>query len=136
MIHLHLAAAGGGSGGFSGGGEGGGGGRGAGLYIVIQILFRVALLGHGVGALVLIGAIALWLVFTRLGPRARASRSARQDSGGAARRKTAQRERRVELAAAEAAEDDPAFAPEVVKRAAAELFVEVQRAWTQPIAWL
>lgn len=126
MIHLHLAAAGGGSGGFSGGG---GGGRGAGLYIVIQILLRVALLGHGVGALVLIGAIVLWLVFTRLVPRARASRSARQDSGRAARRKTAQRERRVELAAAEAADDDPAFAPDVVKPAAAELFVEVQRAW-------
>ena len=129
MIHFHLAAAGGGSGGFSGGGEGGGGGRGAGLYIVIEILFRVALLGHGIGALVLIGAIVLWLVFTRLVPRARASRSAHQDSGRAARRKTAQRERRVELAAAEAAEDDPAFAPDVVRPAAAELFIEVQRAW-------
>ena len=35
--------------------------------------------------------------------------------GPAARRRTAQRERRVELAAAEAAEDDPAFAPDVVR---------------------
>jgi predicted lipid-binding transport protein (Tim44 family) len=130
MIHLHLAAAGGGSGGFGGGGgEGGGGGRGAGLYIVIEILLRVALLGHGVGALFLIGALVLWILFRHVAPRARAHRAASQDAGRTARRKTAQRQRRVELAAAEAAEDDPAFAPDIVKPAAAELFTRIQHAW-------
>jgi predicted lipid-binding transport protein (Tim44 family) len=41
----------------------------------------------------------------------------------------AQRERKVELAAAEASEDDPAFAPDVVRPAAAKLFLDIQRAW-------
>ncbi len=41
----------------------------------------------------------------------------------------AQRERKVELAAAEAAEDDPAFAPDVVRPAAAQLFLDIQKAW-------
>lgn len=36
----------------------------------------------------------------------------------------------VELASAEAAEDDPAFAPDVVRPAAANLFREIQRAWS------
>jgi predicted lipid-binding transport protein (Tim44 family) len=35
----------------------------------------------------------------------------------------------VELAAAEAAEDDPAFSPDAVKPAAARLFAEIQAAW-------
>jgi predicted lipid-binding transport protein (Tim44 family) len=35
----------------------------------------------------------------------------------------------VQLAAAEAAEDDPAFAPDVVKPAAASLFTQIQTAW-------
>ena len=63
-----LAAAGGGSAGFSGGGEGGGGGGGgggAGLFILFQLLFRIALLGHGIGALVLIGLFVIWFVLTR-----------------------------------------------------------------------
>jgi len=55
--------------------------------------------------------------------------SAREGSGRAARRRTAQRQRRVELAAAEAADDDPAFAPDVVRPAAATLFTEIQAAW-------
>ncbi len=41
----------------------------------------------------------------------------------------AERERHVELAAAEAAQDDPAFAPEAVRSAAAKLFADVQAAW-------
>jgi predicted lipid-binding transport protein (Tim44 family) len=35
----------------------------------------------------------------------------------------------VELAAAEAAEDDPAFAPDTVRPRAAQLFVDIQSAW-------
>jgi predicted lipid-binding transport protein (Tim44 family) len=124
-----LAAAGGGSGGFGGGGEGGGGGRGAGLYILIQILFRIAIIGHGLGALVLVGLFLIWAVMTRGTPRARSFWSARRSYGRADRGRTAVRERRVALAAAEAAEDDPAFAPDVVKAAAARLFTEVQAAW-------
>jgi predicted lipid-binding transport protein (Tim44 family) len=126
-----LAAAGGGSAGFGGGGGegGGGGGKGAALYFLVQILIRIAVIGHGLGALVLIGLLVLYLIFTRVMPRARAYRSGHTASGPAARRRTAQRQRKVELAAAEAAEDDPAFAPDKVKPAAAKLFKDIQVAW-------
>jgi predicted lipid-binding transport protein (Tim44 family) len=122
-----LAAAGGGSSGFGGGG--GGGGRGAGLYILIQILIRIAIFGHGIGALVLIGLIVLAVLFTRVAPRAQSRWAAQGAAGPAARRKTANRQRRVELAAAEAAEDDPAFAPDEVRSAATRLFDDIQAAW-------
>ncbi len=123
-----LAAAGGGSGGFGGGGGGGGGGgRGAGIYILIQILIRVAVLGHGLGALVLLGLVIAWVIFARVMPAARARHE--DGAGPRARRRTAQRQRRVELAAAEASEEDPDFAPDVVKPAAADLFMAIQRAW-------
>jgi predicted lipid-binding transport protein (Tim44 family) len=122
-----LAAAGGGSAGFHGGG--GGGGRGAGLYILIQILFRIAIFGHGLGILIVIGLIVLFLLVTRMGPRVREWFSSEQSSGQAARRRVAQRERRVELAAAEASEDDPTFAPDHVRTSAARLFTAIQAAW-------
>ncbi len=121
-----MAAAGGGSSGFGGGG-GGGGGRGAGLYILFQILIRIAILGHGLGALIIIGLVLTWVIFARLTPAAQA----RYASGGGRRqrRRAANRQRRVEAAAAEAAEDDPAFASDRVKPAAARLFTDIQRAW-------
>ncbi len=126
-----LAAAGGGSAGFGGGGGGGGGGgRGAGIYILFQILIRIAILGHGLGALVLIALVLLWLLVTRVTPQARSAFFERRRSGRSARRQVAKRERRVELAAAEAAEDDPAFAPDLVRPAAAQLFEQIQRAWS------
>jgi hypothetical protein len=119
-----LASAGGGSAGYGGGG--GGGGRGVGLYILIQILIRIAIFGHGLGALVLIGLVVLALLYTRVvAPRARGFSAAHQDTGRAARRRTARRERRVELAAAEAAEYDPSFAPDLVKPAATHPFGEI-----------
>ena len=124
-----LAAAGGGSGGFGGGG-GGGGGRGAGLYILIQILIRIAIFGHGIGALVLIGLIIIVVVVSHTSPKAKAFWTARETAGHAARRRTAQRERHVQRAAAEAAEYDAAFAPDVVKPAAVNLFRDVQAAWS------
>ena len=128
-----FASAGGGSAGFGGGGGGGGGGvgggSGAGLFIVIQILIRIAFLGHGLGALVLVGLFLLWLMFTNFGPRMQRWWQARKSSGQAARRKVSQRQRRVELAAAEAAEDDPAFAPDNVRTAGAKLFTDIQAAW-------
>ncbi len=121
------AAAGGGSGGFGGGG--GGGGRGAGLYILIQILIRIAIFGHGLGALVLVGLVVILVLFTSVAPRVRSFWSASESQGKAARRRTSERERRVELAAAEAAEDDSAFAPATVKRSATNLFMSIQAAW-------
>ncbi|MDX6343562.1 MAG: hypothetical protein QOH87_3700, partial [Trebonia sp.] len=126
-----MAAAGGGSSGFGGGGGGGGGGsgRGAGLYILIQVLVRIAVLGHGLGALVLIGLFILYFVFTRFAPGASSFATARRGQGRTARRRVAERQRRVERAAAEAAEDDPAFAPDVVKPAAIRLFEDIQTAW-------
>jgi predicted lipid-binding transport protein (Tim44 family) len=129
-----LAGAGSGSSGFGGGGGGvggggEGGGRGAGLYILFQLLFRIALIGHGLGALVLLGLFVIWTVIRRGGPRAGSFWSARRSHGRADRGRTAERERRVELAAAEAAEEDPAFAPDLVKPAASRLFTEIQAAW-------
>ena len=124
-----LASAGGGSAGFGGGGGGGGGGHGAGLYIVIQILIRIALLGHGLGALVLIALGIVYILLRNGVPWMRKFWTAQQSSGRADHRRSAQRERRVELAAAEAAEIDPAFAPDVVRPAAQKLYTEVQAAW-------
>jgi predicted lipid-binding transport protein (Tim44 family) len=129
-MSLHLAAAGGGSagfgGGFHGGGGEGGGGRGFALYLILQLLIRIAIIGHGLGAAVLVGVVLLWLLFARVIPSRRAARS---ESGPAARRRTARRERRVELAAAEAADEDGAYAPDSVRSEAGALFADIQSAW-------
>jgi predicted lipid-binding transport protein (Tim44 family) len=127
-----LASAGGGSAGFGGGGGGeggGGGGGGFGFFILIQILVRIAVLGHGLGALVLIAVFLVWFVFTRVMPQARGSWSARGSSGVAHRRRAAQRQRKVEMAAAVAADEDEAFAPDAVKANATALFKQIQAAW-------
>ncbi|MBV9839132.1 MAG: Tim44 domain-containing protein [Solirubrobacterales bacterium] len=125
-----LAAAGGGSAGFGGGFHGGGGGgRGAGLYILIQILIRIAIFGHGLGLLIILGVVLLAVLYAKVAPAAQRWRQAQEQAGRAARRQVAHRSRRVELAAAEAAEDDPAFAPENVRAAAERLFTDVQAAW-------
>ena len=125
-----LAAAGGGSAGFGGGFHGGGGGgRGAGLYILIQILIRIAIFGHGLGLLIILGVVLLAVLYAKVAPAAQRWRQAQEQAGRAARRQVAHRSRRVELAAAEAAEDDPAFAPENVRTAAERLFTDVQAAW-------
>jgi predicted lipid-binding transport protein (Tim44 family) len=124
------ASAGGGSAGYSGGGGGGGGGgNGFALYILIDVLIHIALLGHGLGAVFLIAVALLYLFITRVLPmmRARWATGAASRSGGSHR--TSQRERRVQLAAAEAAEDDPEFAPENVLATAERLFFEIQQAW-------
>lgn len=128
-----LAGAGGGTAGFSPGGEGGGGGGGKGfaLYIVIRLLIQIALLGHGMGALVLVGLLLAYLLFTRVFPAVGAAFGARRERGFTGARHEARRRRRVELAAAEAAEEDPAFAPDAVQARAAELFTEIQRAWSR-----
>ena len=119
-----FARAGGGSSGFGGFGRGGGGsghgfGFGHGHFLFIPV-------GGGGGLLLLILiAVIVFLVLPRLMIWWRAQ----QNAGAASRRQVAQRERRVELAAAEAAEDDAAFAPEEVRSQARSLFMEIQSAW-------
>jgi predicted lipid-binding transport protein (Tim44 family) len=130
-----FASAGGGSSGFSGGGGGGGGrGNGFALYIIIDLLIHIAVLGHGLGALVLIAVALAWFMFTRGGPMLvdwwhtqAAQRQGHRASGR--RRRPSNRERRVELAAAEAAESDPVFAADNVRSAATTLFNDIQAAW-------
>ena len=125
-----LAAAGGGSAGFSGGGGGGGGGgSGFAIYVVLQLLFRIALLGHGKGLLVLIALGLIYLFFKKGIPYFQEWWATRVSARSGGHRRNSQRERRVELAAAEAAEDDPAFAPDNVRATATRLFLEIQKAW-------
>ena len=129
-----LAAAGGGSSGFSGGGGGGGGGghgSGFALYIIIDLLIHIAVLGHGLGALVLIALALTWWFMTRGMPKIHEWWATRAAARGPVQRKPSKRERRVELAAAEAAEDDPEYAPDKVRASATTLFKAVQRAWDE-----
>jgi predicted lipid-binding transport protein (Tim44 family) len=128
---MALAAAGGGSSGFSGGGGGGGGGHGNGfaLYIVFDLLFHIALLGHGLGALFLIALALIYFFFKKGLPYLQEWWATRAAARGGGKRRTSDRERRVELAAAEAAEDDPEFAPDNVRATATKLFLDIQKAW-------
>jgi predicted lipid-binding transport protein (Tim44 family) len=127
-----FARGGGGSGGFSGGGggggRGGGGSYGGGYY------------GGGSGgsssaggavigviAVIVVLAILLFWLVPMMSKWYRGKRTA--GSNLKTSKLVAERERKVELAAAEAAEDDPAFAPDVVKPAAKKLFIDIQAAW-------
>jgi predicted lipid-binding transport protein (Tim44 family) len=133
VVPVAVAAGGGGSAGFSGGGEGGGGGGGGGkgfaIYLILRAIFDLILLSHGVARVIVIVLIVGLVLFIWLWPRINRMRKAQEQQGHAAKRKTAQRERKVELAAAEAADEDPMFDPENVKAAGARLFKEVQAAW-------
>ena len=126
-----FAAAGGGSSGFSdGGGGGGGGGNGFVVFILVDLLIHIAVLGHGLGALFLVAIGLLYLFFTRVLPKMvdwRAERAAK--SGPRRNRRPSQRERRVQLAAAVAADEDPAYAADEVVAAGAQLFTDIQHAW-------
>ena len=124
-----LAGAGGGSSGFSSGGGGGGHGNGFALYLVFDLLFHIALLGHGLGALVLIALGLIYLFVTRVLPKMQENWATRAAQHPAGRHKPSKRERRVELAAAEAADDDPDFAPDHVRQSARDLFMAIERAW-------
>jgi predicted lipid-binding transport protein (Tim44 family) len=115
LASLLLGAAGGGSSGFGGGGSSGGGFSGGGGSSfsggsgsssgggVVGFLIFVAIFAV-IALLVVVGAIRL-------------------------RRKRRRRVAQVRLASAEAAEDDPAFAADVVEPAARELFLAIQTAW-------
>ena len=117
-----VARAGGGSSGFGGSGRGSGfgrGGGGLGHFIFIPV-------GGGAGVFLFILVVVIaFLVLPRLLRWWRGQ----QTAGVAARRRVAQRQRRVELAAAEAAEDDAAFGPERVRPEACGLFMDIQSAW-------
>ncbi|MGI8922108.1 MAG: TIM44-like domain-containing protein [Solirubrobacteraceae bacterium] len=111
-----LARGGGGSSGFGGGGGGfGGGGRGGGGF------FFFGGGGGGGGGAVLFVIILIVVIVVVVGAVVGRIRY---------QRKRAARERRVELAAAEAAEEDPAFAPATVHAEASRLFKDVQKAWS------
>jgi predicted lipid-binding transport protein (Tim44 family) len=127
-----LAAAGGGSSGFSGGGGGGGGGghgSGFALFILFRLLIDIAVLGHGLGLLFLLACAFLFWFVTRGLPKLQAWWAERAAQRGGGHRKTSKRERRVELAAAEAADEDPDFAPERVRAAGHKLFMDIENAW-------
>lgn len=105
-----LAAAGSGSSGFGGGGGGGGGGfSGGGGSSSGE--------GSWVVAVLVIGGFALLTLFAVV----QAIRL---------RRRRRARVARVVTASAEAAQDDPHFAADVVTAEARELFLDVQRAWS------
>ena len=128
-----LASAGGGSAGFSGGDGGGGGGGGANVFVVF-LIFRViidlAIATHGVALIFIAAAVAIWWVWKRGMPSFVTFWAARQRQGRAHRRESRRRERRVELAAAEAEDENPIFGPAAVREAAARLFTDIQRAWS------
>ncbi|HEY5317868.1 MAG TPA: Tim44-like domain-containing protein [Solirubrobacteraceae bacterium] len=133
LAPVALASAGGGSSAFGGGGGGsgggGGGGKGFALYLIFRAILDLILFTHGIVRIVVIGLIVAAVGYYFYGRRVRAWWAERQRSGKAARRRVGQRERKVELAAAEASDDDPAFAPETVRDEAARLFISVQSAW-------
>jgi predicted lipid-binding transport protein (Tim44 family) len=104
-----LARAGGGSSGFGGGGGGGGGGHGS--FFFLYFIFSHPLLLVVVILAIAVAGFYAWVQSVRYQARRR------------------EREQRVELAAAEAAEDDAAFAPDVVREQATALFKTIQVAW-------
>ncbi len=135
-----FAAAGGGSSGFSGGEggggfSGGGGGGGAGHAFFVFLIFRaiidLTIATHGIFLLVLIAVGAAWWIMTRGFPSFLRFYDARAQQGRAHRRESRKRERRVELAAAEAADENPIFGPAAVREAAAQLFADIQSAWSK-----
>jgi len=133
LAPVALAAAGGGSSGFSSGGGGGGGGHGKGfaIYIVFRLILDLILFTHGVVRIIVIGLIVAAALFYFFRVRVKAWWTSQQNSGRAAHRQVAQRERKVELAAAEAADEDPMFAPDNVRAAGQRLFIAIQSAWDQ-----
>ena len=126
-----FAGAGGGSSGFSdGGGGGGGGGNGFALFIIIDLLIHIAFIGHGLGALFLIACGLLYLFVTKVMPKLVDWWAQQRAKGGPRpRRRPSQRERRVQLASAEAADEDPAYAADQIVAGATKLFEDIQHAW-------
>jgi predicted lipid-binding transport protein (Tim44 family) len=133
LAPVALAAAGGGSSNFGGGGGGSGGGGGGGhgfaLYIVLRLIIDLVLFTHGVVRIIVIGLIVAAVAYFFVGARIRAWWTSQRSSGRAARRQVAKRSRKVELAAAEAADEDQMFSPDNVRAAGERLFIAIQYAW-------
>lgn len=131
-----FAGAGGGTAGFSGGGGGfsGGGGSGSGkafaLFIIFRLLIDFIIVTRGAGLIVIIALAAAWYFWVYQVPKMERWWSAHQRQGRAHRRETKRRERKVELAAAEAEDQNPIFGPAAVREAATALFEEIQKAWS------
>jgi predicted lipid-binding transport protein (Tim44 family) len=133
-----FAAAGGGSSGFSGGGggfSGGGGGGGGGgkaffLFLIFRAIIDLTIATHGIFLLVLIAVGLAWWIMNRGVPSFMAYWGAHQRQGRAHHRQSRKRERRVELAAAEAEDENPIFGPSAVREAGAQLFADIQSAWS------
>jgi predicted lipid-binding transport protein (Tim44 family) len=124
-----FAGAGGGSSGFS---DGGGGGHGSGfaLFLIIDLLIHIAVLGHGLGALFLVACGLLYLFVTKVMPKLVDWWAERRAAAASHKRgRPSQRERRVQLASAEAADEDPEFAADQIVANATKLFAEIQQAW-------
>jgi predicted lipid-binding transport protein (Tim44 family) len=122
---------GGGGGGFGGGG--GGFGRGGGAFGRGHFFFIPIGGGGGILVLIIIAIIIFWIL-PKLIMWWRGQQTAGRSSVSrrvAGRQRIAERERKVELAAAEASEDDSAFDPDTVRKAGGELFKQVQNAWDQ-----
>lgn len=139
-----LAAPGGGSGGFGGGGGGGGGGSGGGFPGGGSGGGFPGGGGFGGGsgsgdAWFLLILIVGFLAFSLLGSYVRNARISSREGlprptgwgriKPISKKRLRERARQVELAAEEALVDDPAFAPETVKRDAAELHRDIVAAW-------
>jgi predicted lipid-binding transport protein (Tim44 family) len=134
------AGFGGGGGGFGGGG-GGFGGRGFGGHFPVFLPIG----GGGLVFLVLLIAVLFVAASIRsqrppgttpsaglhVAEHLRAAQTVFSWLNPLARRRRRHREQRVELAAGEAAEDDPEFAPEAVHAEAEQLFRAVQKAWSE-----
>ena len=133
-----FAGAGGGTSNYSGGGGGGGGFGGGGgggghaffLFLIFRAIIDLTIATHGFFLLVLFALGAAWWIMTRGMPEFLKFWSARQQQGRAHRRESRRRERRVELAAAEAEDENPIFGPSAVREAAAQLFADIQSAWS------
>ncbi len=129
-----LALAGGGSSGFSGGGGGGGFSGGGGGFSGGGYSGGGSGNGHVGGGWVAIVVVVLlvWLLMTAIRVYRRATgQTVQRMSMPLFRKRVAERERKVELASAEAAEDDAAFASDRVHADAAKLFKDIQAAWSQ-----
>jgi predicted lipid-binding transport protein (Tim44 family) len=128
---------GGGGGGFGGGGGGFGGGGSGGGEAPVGLLVLLAILA----VYLLIGSALHWLATRRSEDRqplslARVANAARRvvlwpiDLAIEWRRLRGRKER-VRLAAAEASEEDPRFAPDLVCADAEQLFCAIQTAWSK-----
>jgi predicted lipid-binding transport protein (Tim44 family) len=117
-----FALAGGGSAGFGGGGGGFGGGGGGGFGAGVGLGAGLgASRGGGIGIAIIIGLIVLFFVI---------SAAIAWFKREALLARLAGRERKVVRASREAAEDDAAFDSEHVHQRGRQLFMEIQKAWS------